>query len=345
MDRFISSKVGRTIEGVAVAVLMPAASPGSEGYPEAAPKGPLVTVGFVGLGAMGEAMARSLRKAGFDVTATVHRRREALERLRADGVAEAADPAALARECDAVVISVPDAPDVEDVLFAPRGVAAGAKSGLLVIDASTISPVASRRFGERLAERGIEFVDAPVSGGPARAREGSLTIMVGASPAAFARAEPILRAMGRPHHLGPVGMGETVKLVNQIIIANVMIANVEGLMFARRAGADLAAVRNVLASATASNYLLTEWLPKTWLAGTFSGGFALDLLRKDIAAALDAARASSLPMPATGLAYQLYTTRSAEGDGALDYSAIAKAYEWNGDTAAAGSHPQESGSQ
>jgi 3-hydroxyisobutyrate dehydrogenase len=304
----------------------------------------IARVGFVGLGAMGEAMARSLRKAGFEVTASVHRQRDALERLRADGVSEAADPAALARDADAVVICVPDAPDVEDVLFAPRGVAAGANAGSLVIDMSTISPVASRRFARRLAEHGIEFVDAPVSGGPARARDGTLTIMVGASPAAYARAEPVLRAMGTPHHLGPVGMGETVKLVNQIIIANVMIANVEGLSFAQRAGADLGAVREVLASATASNYLLQNWLPKTWLAGTFAGGFALDLLRKDLAAALDTARAASLPMPATGLAYQLYTTRSAEGDGALDYSVIAKAYEWNvGDTAAANGSRQESG--
>ncbi len=306
----------------------------------------IARVGFVGLGAMGEGMARSLRKAGFDVAASVHRRREALERLRGDGVSEAADPAALARGADAVVLCVPDAPEVEDALFAPRGVAAGARAGLLVIDMSTISPVASRRFAQRLGERGVEFVDAPVSGGPARARDGTLTIMVGASPAAFALVEPVLRAMGTPHHLGPVGMGETVKLVNQIIIANVMIANVEGLAFAQRAGADLNAVREVLASATASNYLLAQWLPKTWLAGTFSGGFAMDLLRKDLAAALDAARATSLPMPATGLAYQLYTTRSAEGDGALDYSAIAKAYEWNvGDTSPAHDGPQESGRQ
>ena len=189
---------------------------------------------------------------------------------------------------------MPDAPQVEEVLFGARGVAAGAKSGDLVIDMSTISPVASRRFAERLAERGIEFVDAPVSGGPARAREGTLTIMFGGSAAAIARAEPVLRAMGNPHHLGPVGMGETVKLVNQIIIANVMIANAEGLVFAKRAGADLDAVRGVLASATASNYLLKEWLPKTWLAGTFEGGFAMDLLRKDLAAALDAARADEV---------------------------------------------------
>ncbi|HVN69474.1 MAG TPA: NAD(P)-dependent oxidoreductase [Candidatus Binatia bacterium] len=302
----------------------------------------IARIGFVGLGAMGEPMARSLRRAGYDVVATVHRRREALERLRADGVAEAADPAALAQEADAVILCVPDAPQVEEALFGPRGVAQGARRGLLAIDMSTISPVASRGFAERLAQLGVDFVDAPVSGGPARAADGTLTIMAGASPEAFARAEPLLRAMGTPHHLGPVGMGETVKLVNQIIIANVMIANVEGLVFAKRAGADVGAVRDVLASATASNYILAQWLPKTWLAGKFDGGFALDLLRKDLAAALDAARAAKYPMPATALAYQLYTTRSAEGDGALDYSAIVKSYEWNtGEQAASGRSGQE----
>ncbi len=278
---------------------------------------------------MGEPMASCVRKAGYEVAAAAHRRRDALERLRDAGVREAANPAELAKSCDAIVICVPDAPDVEDVLFSIGGVAEGAAPGLLVVDMSTISPVASRRFAARLDERQIQFLDAPVSGGPLRARDGTLTIMVGASPQTFALAEPLLKTMGMPHHLGPVGMGETVKLVNQIIIANVMIANVEGLMFARQAGADLNAVRDVLASATASNYLLSSWLPKTWLAGKFDGGFALDLLRKDLAAALDAAREGRQALPATALAYQLYTARSANGDGALDYSAIAKSYEYD----------------
>jgi 3-hydroxyisobutyrate dehydrogenase-like beta-hydroxyacid dehydrogenase len=192
---------------------------------------------------------------------------------------------------------------------------------------STISPVASRAFAERLAAAGHRFVDAPVSGGPVRAASATLTIMVGANTEDFARVEPVLKAMGTPHHVGPVGLGETVKLVNQLIIGNIMIANVEALTFARKAGADLEAVRNVLATATASNYLLDQWLPKTWFAGTFEGGFALDLLRKDLGAALDAARAMKVPLPASAFAYQLYTLQSAEGDGALDYSAVAKFYE------------------
>lgn len=286
-----------------------------------------VAVGFIGLGAMGEPMARSLRRAGFPVTACAHRRREPLDRLVADGVVPAENAASVGAACQVLVLCVPDAPQVEEALFGEAGASCGLRPGSVVIDMSTISPVASRAFAERLKASRIGFVDAPVSGGPARAKEGSLTIMVGGDRDEVARVDPVLRAMGTPHHLGPVGMGETVKLVNQIIIANVMVANAEALAFAQRAGADLDAVRKVIATATGSNYVLEQWLPKTWFAGTFEGGFALDLLRKDVAAALDAARATGFAMPATGLAYQLYTARSAEGDGALDYSAIAKAYE------------------
>jgi 3-hydroxyisobutyrate dehydrogenase-like beta-hydroxyacid dehydrogenase len=284
-------------------------------------------LGFLGIGAMGEPMVRSLLKAGFPVTIAAHKRREAVDRLTAEGAKEAADPAAVASVSDIVITMVPDAPQVEEVLFGERGAAQQMKAGSVAIDMSTISPIASQRFSERLAARKVDFVDAPVSGGPARAATGTLTIMVGAAPATFARVEPVLKAMGAPTLLGGVGMGETVKLVNQVIIASVMVANSEALVFAQRAGADLDAVRKVIATATGSNYLLDQWLPKTWFAGTFQGGFAMDLLRKDVAAALDAARATKYAMPLTALAYQLYTAQSAEGDGALDYSAIAKAYE------------------
>jgi 3-hydroxyisobutyrate dehydrogenase-like beta-hydroxyacid dehydrogenase len=274
-------------------------------------------------------MVRSLRRAGFPVTSCVHRNRAAMERLREHGVVEAADSAAVASASEIVVICVPDAPQVEEVLFGERGIVHGAKPQTTIVDMSTISPIASRNFAKRLEAAAFHFVDAPVSGGPARAADGTLTIMVGGAAEDVARVEPVLRAMGTPTHLGPVGMGETVKLANQAIIAGVMLANIEALVLAKRLGANLDAVRKVLATATASNYLLEQWLPKTWFAGTFEGGFSLDLLRKDLAAALDAARVLGHPMPATGLAYQLYTTRSAEGDGALDYSAIAKAYERN----------------
>jgi 3-hydroxyisobutyrate dehydrogenase-like beta-hydroxyacid dehydrogenase len=276
---------------------------------------------------MGEPMTRSLLRAGFAVTVAAHRRREALERLTAEGAIEAADPAAVAERSDVLITCVPDAPQVEEVLFGERGAAKGCRRGTTVIDMSTISPIASKGFAQRLSAAGVDFVDAPVSGGPARASTGTLTIMVGAKADVFPRVEPVLKAMGTPTRLGDVGMGETVKLVNQVIIASVMIANAEALVFAKREGADLEAVRKVISTATGSNYLLDQWLPKMWLGGTFQGGFAMDLLRKDVAAALDAARSTRYAMPLTGLAYQLYTARSAEGDGALDYSAIAKSYE------------------
>jgi 3-hydroxyisobutyrate dehydrogenase-like beta-hydroxyacid dehydrogenase len=285
------------------------------------------TIGFIGVGAMGEPMARTLRKAGYAVTASANRNRAPLERLAADGVVEAANPAAVAAASSVVITMVPDSPHVEEALFGPSGAASGAKPGTLFIDMSTISPVASQAFSERLRAAGHAMVDAPVSGGPARAAIGTLTIMAGGSPADFNRAEPILNAMGTPHHVGEIGMGATIKLVNQVMIASIMIANVEALTFAKRAGADPEVVRKVVANATGGNYLLDQWLPKYWLGGTFEGGFAIDLLRKDINAALEAARSMKLAMPSTAAAYQVYTAQSAGGDGALDYSAVAKFYE------------------
>jgi 3-hydroxyisobutyrate dehydrogenase-like beta-hydroxyacid dehydrogenase len=286
-----------------------------------------LSIGFIGIGAMGEPMSQALLKAGFPISVCAHRRRERVERVVAAGASEASGPFEVAQRSDVVITCVPDAPQVEEALFAARGAAAGGRPGTTFIDMSTISPVSSRDFAARLAQAGHRFLDAPVSGGPARAATGTLTIMVGAETSDFERVRPVLEAMGTPHHVGAVGLGETVKLVNQLIIANVMIANVEALTFAQRAGADMEAVRAVLSTATASNYLLEQWLPKTWFAGTFEGGFAMDLLRKDLGAALDAARAIKMPMPASAFAYQLYTLRSAEGDGALDYSAVAKVYE------------------
>jgi 3-hydroxyisobutyrate dehydrogenase-like beta-hydroxyacid dehydrogenase len=287
----------------------------------------LTDIGFIGLGAMGDPMARALLRAGYTVAVCAHRRRDRLAPALQAGATEVPDGVALGERSAIIITCVPDAPEVKDALFGSGGAAVRAREGTLFVDMSTISPFASREVAAELASRKLRFVDAPVSGGPARAETGTLAIMAGASDDDFAAVKPVLDAMGTPYHVGAVGLGETVKLVNQVIIASIMIANIEGLTFAREAGADSTAVREVLKSATASNYLLEQWLPKTWLAGTFGGGFALDLLRKDLAAALDAARTMNVPMPASALAYQLYTRQSSQGDGALDYSAVAKFYE------------------
>lgn len=284
-------------------------------------------VGVIGLGAMGEPMAAALLRAGFAVTVCAHRDRRALERLVALGARDGGDPAGVGRAGGVVVTCVPDAPQVESVLFGEHGASGGAAPGTLFIDMSTISPVATRAFDARLRALGHRFVDAPVSGGPARAKAGTLTIIVGASDEDYAVAEPVLAAMGTPSRVGGVGMGEVVKLVNQIIISNVMLANAEALTFAAKAGADIDAVLAVIGTATGANYQLEHWLPQSWLAGSRAPGFALDLLRKDLAAALDSARALGVPMPASALAYQLFTASSGEGHGRDDYTAVATFYE------------------
>ena len=284
-------------------------------------------VGMIGVGTMGEPMAASLLRAGFAVTICAHANRAPVERLVAQGAHDGGDPAGVASAVDVVVACVPDAPQVEEALFGEHGAAAGARPGTLFIDMSTISPVATRAFDARLRAAGFRFLDAPVSGGPARAKTGTLTIMVGASDEDLAEARPVLEAMGTPNHVGPVGMGEVVKLVNQIIISNVMLANIEALTFAAKAGADIDAVLAVIASATGANYLLQNWVQQSWLAGSHKPGFALDLLRKDLAAALDSGRAIGVPMPASALAYQLYTATSGEGHGKDDYTSVATFYE------------------
>jgi 3-hydroxyisobutyrate dehydrogenase-like beta-hydroxyacid dehydrogenase len=284
-------------------------------------------VGVVGVGAMGEPMAAALLRAGFGVTVCAHRNREPVERLAAQGARDGGDPAGVAGASEVVITCVPDAPQVEEALFGEHGAAHGARPGTLFIDMSTISPVATRAFDERLRAGGFRFADAPVSGGPARAKTGTLTIMAGASDEDFTAAKPVLEAMGTPNHVGGVGMGEVVKLVNQIIISSTMIANVEALTFAAKAGADIDAALAVIGTATGSNYLLQNWLPQSWLAGSHKPGFMLDLLRKDLAAALDSARAIGVPMPSSALAYQMYTAASGEGHGRDDYSAVAQFYE------------------
>jgi 3-hydroxyisobutyrate dehydrogenase-like beta-hydroxyacid dehydrogenase len=284
-------------------------------------------IGLVGVGAMGEPMGASLLRAGFTLHISAHKSRERVERLVKQGAIEEKDPAAVGAPSEGVIIMVPDSPQVEESLFGERGVSAGMRSGGYVIDMSTISPIASRSFHERLRERGIHMLDAPVSGGPTRAASGELTIMAGGDEQTFKTCEPILRAMGTPTLVGPAGMGETFKLVNQIIISVVMLADVEALVFAKKSGADIELLRKVIATATGSNYILDKWLPNTWFKGSHEGGFALDLLRKDLNAALDAGKQMQLPMIASALAGQLYLQASEEGYGKLDYSVVSELYE------------------
>lgn len=286
-----------------------------------------VSVGVVGVGTMGKLMAARLLQAGHTVVVCPHHNRAPVEELAALGARVADDPAGVAAASAVVVTMVPDAPQVEEVCFGPRGIVAGAAAGqdLTVIDMSTISPLATQAFAARLAERGIGMLDAPVSGGPARAATGELTIMVGGAAALLDRHRDVLSALGtRITHVGPIGHGEIAKLTNNAIIGVLMPALGEALTFAAKAGADLAKVREVILTSSGGNYLLDKWLPQNMLQDRYEGGFALELMQKDLGAVLATARELGVPMIETGLAFQLFAQAKGLGYGREDYSAVSK---------------------
>ena len=253
-------------------------------------------IGFVGLGTMGAPMARNLLGAGSDVT--VHNRtREKEEPLVAAGAKRAATPAEAAQETELVVVCVSDTPDVEHVLLGENGVAEGAKPGTLVCDMSTISPDATREFGEKLAEHGVRMIDAPVSGGSEGAEKGTLTIMCGGDAADVERARPVLEAMGsKITHIGPLGAGQLTKAVNQIIIAGNFLALAEGLVFAIKAGLDTSKVLEAISAGMARSAVL-EMRGRGVVNNSYPVGFKLALHLKDLRIALESAKHNGVELP------------------------------------------------
>jgi 3-hydroxyisobutyrate dehydrogenase len=282
---------------------------------------PAVNIGFIGLGTMGAPMARNLLKAGFDVT--VHNRtREKEESLSAAGASRAATPAEAAARADILVTIVADTPDVEHVLFADDGVATGAQPGTLVCDMSTISPDATRHFGQRLAERGIKMIDAPVSGGSEGAEKGTLTIMCGGDAADVERARPVLEVLGsKVTHIGPLGSGQLTKAVNQIMIAGYFEAVAEGLIFAMKAGLDTGKVLEAISAGMARSAVL-EMRAKNMLDNTYPLGFKLSLHLKDLGIALETAKRNGVDLPVAELVQRIEEQLVTE-HGDEDVSAIA----------------------
>lgn len=273
---------------------------------------------------MGFPMAAQVLKKGFPLVVRAHRRRDALEQLLSQGATEAATVAELAGRVQVLITMVPDAPQVREVVEAV--LAARPAPGFCHIDMSTINPAQSRAMAALYASAGLDFMDAPVSGGPFRAQDGTLAILAGAEEAVFERHKDVLCAMGRPVRMGEVGMGEVVKLVNNTAIAVAMAGLIEALEMGRAAGADPAALREALLDASAASYLLEKWLPNNYMKDDFSQGFAMSLLHKDLAAALALAGSLNQPMTVTALCQQLYRRGVQEGLGAMDYSALAKLY-------------------
>ena len=276
------------------------------------------TVGFIGLGTMGTGMARNLAKAGFPLvlsSRTTAKARALAQELAAagSGVRAADSPEEAARDAAVVVSCVPDSPEVEDVHLGPRGTVRGAKKGTIVIDCSTIAPQAARSIAARLAESGVIFLDAPVSGGQKGANEGTLTFFVGGDGEAVERARPVFLAMGkRVTHLGPSGFGQLGKAANQILVGVNLMAVSEALSFAARAGLPLAALHEALTAGAANSWAL-EVLGRKMIERDFAPAFAVKHQQKDLAIVLATSREKGLPLPGVALVHQLLVALEGEG--------------------------------
>jgi 2-hydroxy-3-oxopropionate reductase len=291
-------------------------------------------LGFIGLGIMGTPMASHLRAAGHELFVTT--RRTPPQALLDAGAVACKTAADVARQADIVFLMVPDTPDVDKVLFGKDGVADGLKTsegdpagrvGKCVVDMSSISPMATKDFAARIAALGCDYLDAPVSGGEVGAKAASLTIMVGGTEAAFARVLPLLQLMGKNiTHVGGVGDGQTTKVANQIIVALNIAAVSEALVFASKAGADPAKVRQALMGGFAASRIL-EVHGERMIKRTFNPGFRIKLHQKDLNLALQGARELGVSLPQTAGAAQLMQACAAQGGGDLDHSALVKALE------------------
>ena len=280
-------------------------------------------VGFIGLGTMGAAMAANLARAGFGVTAW-NRTPDRAPELDGLGVERAATPADVARSVETLVICVSDTPDVAAVLLGPDGVATGARPGTLVIDCSTISPGATRGFASELAKRDIALVDAPVSGGSEGAQKATLTIFVGGEAADVERARPILAALGKTiTHVGPIGSGQAVKAVNQVILAGTYLGVAEGIVLAMKAGLDVEQVVSALGGGAAQSWVLANRAGRM-IANDYPLGFKVALHRKDLGIALELAEELGADLPVSALAAGLETELIAAGHADDDMSALAR---------------------
>jgi len=281
------------------------------------------------LGIMGLPMAKNLMKAGFEVV--VHNRsRKAVDELVALGAKAAKSPKEVAERSDVVITMLPDTPDVEKVLLGEGGIIEGTHKDLIYVDMSTISPKSSVQMARLLGEKGVAMLDAPVSGGQKGAVDGTLSIMVGGEADTFEKCMPVFRAMGKTITLvGPNGAGETVKLCNQVICAMNIISMCEGMRLCKKAGVDVGKMVEVVSGGLGASNILTNLAPKI-LKGDMAPGFKLKLQQKDIRLAMQMAEELKLPLPASGLAHQIFRIAEAQGLGENGTQALIKAYELMG---------------
>ena len=278
-------------------------------------------LGFIGLGIMGKSMARNAMKAGFSLV--VHNRsRAVVDELAAEGAKPAFSPREVAEQVDIVFTNLPDSPDVEKIALGVDGIIEGAHEGLIFVDNSTIKPATARHIAEKLTEKGVRSLDAPVSGGDVGARDGTLTIMVGGPSDALAEAMPVLEAMGRKiTHVGEIGAGQIAKAANQVMVAAQMVAMAELLILAQKAGADPRKVVEAIQGGAAQCWAL-DIKPPRLFEGNRSPGFKAYMQAKDLGIVMDTAKEYGVPIPACSVNTQLFNAMLEMGMAELDNSAV-----------------------
>jgi 2-hydroxy-3-oxopropionate reductase len=278
-------------------------------------------IGLIGLGIMGRPMARNLLKAGYALV--VHSRsRGPVEEIVKAGATAAASSKDVAAQCDVLITMLPNSPEVEQVVLGAGGVIEGARRGMILVDMSTISPIVSKKVGKALAAKGVEMLDAPVSGGEKGAVDGALSIMVGGDKAVFDKVLPIFQAMGKTITLlGPLGFGGFTKLANQIIVAVNLTALAEALTLGKKAGLDRELLLTALGGGLANSKCL-EQKKANYVSNTYNPGFKIDLHYKDIGLIMESARALGVPLPATAVVQELFSALRVKGKGGLDHSAV-----------------------
>ncbi|MET4258801.1 2-hydroxy-3-oxopropionate reductase [Bradyrhizobium sp. S3.12.5] len=284
------------------------------------------SVGFIGVGTMGLEMVRNLLKAGHTVSA-FDLNEAAVADIVKEGASRARTPADAAQRADIVITMLPDTPHVEATVYGENGLLKSPPPGKLIVDMSTISPVAVRRIHADLQKVGVSFIDAPVSGGPLGAKNAALSIMAGGEADAFAKAEPFFRAMGTTiTHAGDSGAGQTVKLCNQLICGINIQAICEALALGRASGVDLDLLRRVLLGGSAASWMLDKLGP-SMIAGDTGAGFRIDLMLKDLRLVQEHAQALNVPLPGTALVTSQYVDARAHGEGSNGNQALFRVYD------------------
>ena len=286
-------------------------------------------IGFIGLGIMGKPMAKNLLKAGFDLSFYA-RRPEVVSEMEEAGATAAGSSREVAEQADIIITIVTADPEVREVLLGEDGVLEGASAGKLIVDMSTISPLTIQEIAAVAAAKGVRVVDAPVSGGDVGAVAGTLTIIAGGAAEDIERCRPLFEAMGKEEnifHVGALGVGQTVKVVNQVIGGVNMAMIAEGLCMGVKAGADPEIMRQVISVSSGNSTLFQMRVADFLIKGEFTPGFMLDLMKKDVGLAVGLGKEMNLAMPIAAVAYQMFALASSLGAGSEDFSAVCKAAE------------------